>query len=302
MSDVFSHAFACMGTVVTLHIVNTEVSLAVARDAAVARAKDWFRTVESACNRFDATSELRRLCDTTNIVTPVSACLFEAAQFALAVADASQGAFDPTVGARMESRGFDRDYRTGAPSRSTAVTDSVVTYRDVELDATEHTITLHKPLLLDLGAVAKGLAIDLAARELAELQHFMIDAGGDLFASGQNAQGHPWRVGVRHPREVDAFLQTIKVTSGSVCTSGDYERTGNDGKHHLLDARNRETAEALASVTVLAPSAMVADALATAAFALGPTAGLTFLESHDVEALLVTPSLERFTTRGWPVD
>ena len=49
-------------------------------------------------------------------------------------------------------------------------------------------------------------------------------------------------------------------------------------------------------------TAMVADALATAAFALGPTAGLTFLESHDVEALLVTPSLERFTTRGWPVD
>ena len=302
MSEVFSHAFACMGTVVTLHIVNTEVSLAVPRDAAVARAKDWFRTVELTCNRFDATSELRRLCDTTNIVTPVSECLFEAAQFALAVADASQGAFDPTVGARMESRGFDRDYRTGVPSRSTVVTHSVVTYRDVELDATEHTITLHKPLLLDLGAVAKGLAIDLAARELAELQHFMIDAGGDLLASGRNAQGHPWRVGLRHPREVDAFLQTIEVTGGSVCTSGDYERTGNDGKHHLLDARNRETAEALASVTVLAPSAMVADALATAAFALGPTAGLTFLERHDVEALLVTPSLERFTTRGWPVD
>lgn len=286
----------------TLHIIHTETSLTNQSDAAVARAKDWFRSVELACTRFDATSELRRLCETAHVVTPVSELLFEATQFALAVADASGGAFDPTVGARMESRGFDRDYRTGTQSRSAVVTNSTATYRDVELDVAKQTITLHKPLLLDLGAVAKGLAIDLAARELAELQHFMVDAGGDLFVSGRNADGESWRVGIRHPREADALLQTINVDGGAVCTSGDYERTGSDGQHHLLDARTHETAATLVSVTVLAPSAMVADALATAAFALGPTAGLTFLENHHVEALLVTPSLERFTTSGWPVD
>ena len=300
MSEAFALAFPCMGTVVTLHLSRTNSIGTSERESAVDGAKDWFRRVEHACNRFDPNSELRRLCNTTDVATPVSELLFEATQFALAVADASGGAFDPTVGAHMEARGFDRDYRSGASTPS-AVDHSTATYRDVEIDPAQHTITLHHPLLLDLGAVAKGLAIDLAARALHEQGHFMIDAGGDLFASGHNAEGNAWRVGIRDPRAPDAFMQTIDIASGAVCTSGDYERAGRDGKHHLLDARRHDTANTLASVTVLAPSAMVADALATAAFALGPSAGLSFLECHDVAALLVTPARERLTTPRWPV-
>ena len=291
-----------MGTVVTLHIVETELSPRDAREAAIARAKDWFVRVEAACNRFDPTSELRRLCENPHNAVVVSDLLFEATQFALAVADASDGAFDPTVGAYMESRGFDRDYRSREQTRSHISTGTTASYRDVEINAATRSITLHQPLLLDLGAVAKGLAIDLAARELLELRDFMIDAGGDLFVSGRNVDEEVWRVGIRHPREPGALIRTLRVANGAVCTSGDYERTGDSGAHHLLDARTKDTANNLVSVTVLAPSAMVADALATAAFALGPTPGRAFLESHDVEALLISPALEQHTTRGFPVD
>lgn len=91
------------------------------------------------------------------------------------------------------------------------------------------------------------------------------------------------------------------MSDTAVCTSGDYEkRSATDERvHHIMDARTGESAAELASVTVVAPSAMVADALATAAFALGRSDGLRFLERHGVRGLLVTPSFERLETAGF---
>ncbi len=85
------------------------------------------------------------------------------------------------------------------------------------------------------------------------------------------------------------------LTNCAVCTSGDYARRNERG-HHLLDARTRRSASAIASLTVIAPTAMVADALGTAAFALGPEDGVRFLERHGVDGFGVTPALERFGT------
>ena len=89
------------------------------------------------------------------------------------------------------------------------VSDAAVTYRDVALDPAGRTITLRRPLLLDLGAVAKGLAIDLAARELSPLNDFAIDAGGDLCVAGYNAAGQPWSIGIRHPREDRQLIERV---------------------------------------------------------------------------------------------
>lgn len=297
-----------MGTEVRFQIVEANAELrapelhAPERDAAIARASHWFHHVESVCSRFDETSELRKLCEQTNVAVRVSDLLFEAVQFAVAVADASDGAFDPTIGATVEARGFDRNHRTGLQTQHVAANARAANYTDVELDVEAQTITLHKPLLLDLGAVAKGLAIDMAARELAPFGNFMIDAGGDLYVGGHNVEDERWHVGIRHPRVPDSFAYTLRTTNSAICTSGDYERAGNDGLHHLMDARTQTVADGLASVTVTAPSAMVADALATAAFALGPRRGLEFLSQHDVQGLLIAPSLEHWKTAGMIVD
>lgn len=299
----YLHSFACMGTVVTMQTICPDDSAdrMRLRDDALARATVWFREVEQCCNRFDESSELRRLCSHSNTPVTVSELLFECLHFAVAVAAASNGAFDPTVGARMEQRGFDRDYRTGARIEH-SLRDSRATYKDIELHEPTRTVTLRKPLQLDLGAVAKGLAIDLAVRELHELADFMIDAGGDLYLSGLNAERLPWTVGVRHPRVTGEFIHTLQVSDTAVCTSGDYERVANDATGHILNATRDEPASALASVTVIAPSAMVADALATAAFALGPSDGLTFLEEQQLTALLVTPQLDLLHVRSAPVE
>jgi thiamine biosynthesis lipoprotein len=232
---------------------------------------------------------------------PVSTILFEAVQFALAVAEATEGAFDPTVGYAMESLGFNREYRTGQTIRTALDSSGSVSYRDVRLDAERQTITLLRPLILDLGAVAKGLAVDLAVRELQSFENFAINAGGDLYLAGCNPNGEPWSIGIRHPRRDNELIDSIRVSNRAVCTSGDYEKraAADEQGHHILDPRTGSSANAVASVTVIAPTAMLADALATAAFVLGPSDGIRLFHRLGVDGLIISPTLELYATRGF---
>jgi FAD:protein FMN transferase len=296
VNPIYVHTTAVMGTVVTTQVVGHGDTPArhAERVDAVERAAEWFRVVERTCSRFDASSELRQLSQHVGEAVPVSTLLFELLRFALALAVETDGAFDPTVGARMEARGFDREHRTGTANASGIVVRDA-SYRDVHLDESSRTVTIDVPLVLDLAAVAKGFAIDLAVRELAPFQNFALDAGGDLYLAGHNEHGDKWSVGVRHPRRPDEILETLTVSDAAVCTSGDYERR-TDAGHHILDARSGAEASAMASVTVIAPLAMIADGLATAAFVLGPERGIALLERHGANAVMYTPTLERFTT------
>ncbi|PYU20930.1 MAG: FAD:protein FMN transferase [Acidobacteria bacterium] len=304
-SDEVLRTVALMGTFVTIHVVGHVVGHegdpgpAERSEKAVDRAFEWFCRVEECCTRFEAQSEVMQL--TTRVGAPVrvSAILYEAVQFALAVAEESDGAFDPTVGYAMEERGFNREYRTGKTIRTALDFSGSVNYRDVRLDADRKTITLLRPLILDLGAVAKGLAVDLAARELRPCKNFAINAGGDLFLGGCNPDGQPWSIGIRHPRSDDELIDSVRISNRAVCTSGDYERRSSkhDG-HHILDPRTGSSANAVASVTVIAPTAMLADALATAAFSLGPAEGMQLFDRLGVDGLIISPELEQYATRG----
>jgi thiamine biosynthesis lipoprotein len=301
-NEGYLRSVALMGTVVTVHVVGNlqDQQQAVHREAIVERAFDWFRQIEQCCTRFDAQSELMQLTTQVGVPVPVSAILYEAVQFAMAVAEESGGAFDPTVGHAMETRGFNREYRTGNAIRTAIEPGCAVSYRDVRLDPDRKTIMLLRPMILDLGAVAKGLAIDLAVRELRPLENFAVDAGGDLYLSGCSPTGEPWSIGIRHPRHDNELIYSLTVSDRAVCTSGDYERQipAEDKGHHILDPRMGTTANAVASVTVVAPTAMLADALATAAFVLGPTEGIRLFDRLGVDGLIITPTLEQYSTRG----
>jgi thiamine biosynthesis lipoprotein len=273
---------AVMGTLVSIQVD--------APDDAVTRAFGWFHEVEEHCSRFDSASELRQLAP--GKPTPASPILFEAVRFALLVSEETNGAFDPTVGHRMAERGFNRNHRTGEVTSALAA-DDAVSFRDVEIDVDNQTILLRRLLTLDLGAVAKGLAVDAAARELEPFENFAIDAGGDLYLGGLNPQGEPWSVGIRHPRNDGELIDRLRLSNQAVCTSGDYER----GKH-ILDPRTNAPASSVASATVVAPGAMLADALATAAFVLSPEESIPLLTRMGVEGLIVTADLQRYETPG----
>ena len=299
-----SRTQALMGTMVTVEVLGPAVDdgdrARADRERAIERAFQWFHEVESACSRFDPSSELRQL-SSTAVGQPVAVgtLIYTALEFALAVAEESDGAFDPTVGQRLEARGLARNYRDGRLVPPVAG-DGSPTFRDVRLDPEARTVEFARPLVLDLGAIAKGLAVDLAALELQAFGHFAIDAGGDLYLGGRNARSEMWSVGIRHPRLEHQTIATLRVSDAAVCTSGDYERQQPDGWHHILDPRTHTPATEVASVTVVASSAMLADALATAAFVLGPVEGLSWLDAHDVEGLIVSPTLQRFATKGLP--
>jgi thiamine biosynthesis lipoprotein len=284
---------AAMNTLVTIQACSSGPGI----EDAIGRAFGWFHEIESRCTRFDRTSELMRLTARAGERVNASAILFEAIRFAVTVAEESGGAFDPTVGARMSARGFDREHRTGAIIRASEIEG--VSYRDIELDDESRTILLRRPLTLDLGAVAKGLAVDMAARELQPFRDFAIDAGGDLYLGGSNARGEPWAIGIRHPRE-EGMIATVQASDQAVCTSGDYERkaVAGEGEHHILDPRTGKSPSAAASATVIAQGAMLADALATAAFVIGPDDGISFLSRLGVEGLIVTSDLRTCQTGG----
>ena len=272
-------------------VMGTVVSIEVdAPEAALARAFEWFQQVENACSRFDAASELRQL--PVGSAAAASPILFEAVSFALKVAQETAGAFDPTIGSRMSARGYNRNYLTGATIDALGADDA--SFRDVLLDAQHHTILLRRPMTLDLGAVAKGLAVDAAAHELQPYRDFCIDAGGDIYFGGHSPAGKPWRVGIRHPRRRDQVVERLDVSDCAVCTSGDYERGA-----HILDPRDAAVAPRVASATVIAPNAMMADALATAAYVLGPGQGIALLDHMGVQGLLITPELQQFRTRDF---
>jgi thiamine biosynthesis lipoprotein len=283
-----------MGTRVTIEVIAPDT------EGAIARAFDWFRAIEDTCTRFDPHSELMQLTARIGEAVPVSTILFEAVQFALRVAEVSGGAFDPTVGHALQRHGFTRHHRNGATVRTPTTAATAASFRDVELDATRRTIRLRRELLLDLGAVAKGLAVDSAARELRPFVDFAIDAGGDLYLGG-HAGGRPWSIGIRHPRVDGGVIGTVNVSDQAVCTSGDYERRTADGAgHHIVDPRTGGFAAGAISATVIAPTAMAADALATAAFVLGPADGIALLERTGVHGMIVARDLARTHTSGWP--
>ena len=106
---------------------------------------------------------------------------------------------------------------------------------------------------------------------------------------GRNAAGELWRVGIQHPRVEGLLAHTLEVTDAAVCTSGDYERRSSvpGGESHILDGRTRASVKDLISVTVVAPTAMAADGLSTAAMVLGREQGRRFLEDQGVGAWLI---------------
>lgn len=197
-------------------------------------------------------------------------------QRALAYGEKTNGLFDITIGALTRLWGFDESSEIRLPDidRLTALRRHV-NYRKLVLDSRAGTAMLLDSLAqVDLGGIAKGYAIDRAAAVLLEngIKHFLVNAGGDIFASGEKAAGQAWRVGIRHPRQAGALLAKLEMRDGAIATSGDYERfllINGQRYHHILDPRTGFPAPYAQSVTVIAPTAEEADVWATALFIAG---------------------------------
>ncbi|TXK73867.1 FAD:protein FMN transferase [Paenibacillus sp. N3.4] len=261
-------------------------------ESAIDRAFEAFRKVEQACSRFSPDSELMEACRLIKTPVQISPFLYEPLKFALEMAKWTHGIFDPTVGKVMEDHGFNQHYLTGETIQTLSA-DSA-TYRDILLNETDRTLYLRKKIVIDLGAVAKGFAIDLASYELAGFDGFVVNAGGDLFAGGVDENGKKWRVGIQHPTDKEQIIQMIEISNEAVCTSGSYERISSvqAGVHHIIEPKSKRSPNEWISCSIIAPFAMMADVFSTASFLLGPEGAKALLEQADLKGILITSDLQ----------
>ena len=218
---------------------------------------------------------------------------------ALEIAEATGGAFDPTVGALVNLWGFGPDgLRRVAPTPDQiAAARRQVGWRHLRLAPDGRLEKDIADLKLDLGAIAKGFGVDRVAALLRErgIENFLVEIGGETLGGGRNDQGEPWRVGVLKPDGSTDLQGVARLTGGrAIATSGDYRNFYRDEtgelRAHIVDPHTAApVGHAVASVSILAGDCLTADALATALFVLGPDEGLPLLAERfpGVEALFL---------------
>ncbi len=259
--------------------------------------------LEELLDRFQPTSQVSRLNEQAGLAWVE---LDEDTRFLLEQGQhygrLSQGAFDVTVGVLADLWGFGSDHnRVPSPAEIEAALD-VTGYPLLAIEGNRAFV--EKGVKVDLGGIAKGYTVDKAAAKLRQrgVKHAIINAGGDVYAIGSRPDGKPWRVGVTNPRQVEGMALAVYLQDQAIATSGDYQRFFiHEGEryHHILDPRTGYPARGLASVSVIAPSAMEADALATAVFVLGRGQGLALVDSlPGVEAVLITDAGEILVSKG----
>jgi thiamine biosynthesis lipoprotein len=221
--------------------------------------------------------------------TAVSKETYDVIAEALHASEISSGTFDITFESLHGVWKFDQDLDPHPPTEADVRAKlPLLSYKHVHLDAQKLTVMLDKAgVKIGLGGIAKGYAVDRAARVLegAGVTSFYVQAGGDLFTHGIKPDGSEWLAGIRDPRgpEGDYFCM-LPVSDHAFSTAGDYERSyvvGGRRYHHIIDPRTGFPATASRSVTIWAPTALLADEVDDAVFILGPEKGLALVESLD---------------------
>lgn len=212
---------------------------------------------------------------------------------ALEVSRKTEGAFDLTWGSVGKLWDFKAKKEAVVPSKEKIQTALAgVGFKKIKIDQEKSTLWLPKGVTIGYGGIAKGYGVDRAIEVLKKrgIRNAIVNAGGDLRVIGRDF-GKLFNITIKHPRDKNKYLAILPVKNVAVVSSGDYERyiTVNGKRYsHILDPRVGWPVRHTQSVTLLAPSAALADALATGVFVLGPKKGLALVDQwKGVEALIV---------------
>lgn len=305
--------------VITRHALDTDVQVRVvpignyaeARLAAEAAIEEMERTA-ALINVYDPSSTLSLFNQRRSVLAEGSdeeRELVRILQRVKRLTSQTEGAFNPLVGPLIRYWEDVRDGRRKIDRRELRSVLPLCNPHLLQVDVAGAQIK-GTSTVVHLGGVIKGYAIDRGIALLRSLgyENAVINAGGDLYASGRKKSSDLWYFGVRYPRN-EGYFARIAVSDRAVATSGDYERffvVDGVRYHHILDPRTGFPAEGTVSATVVAGETFIADAWATAAVVLGPRA-LDLLDRHNagrpeetIEALIVLPDGTVRTTQGFP--
>ncbi|HQO58362.1 MAG TPA: FAD:protein FMN transferase [Candidatus Omnitrophota bacterium] len=284
-----------MGTYVTVDVCY-ERAEAVALSNAYHDVWARLEEVAGGMSIYDPQSEISKLNHSYPDAVSVGHDLYYILESSIRLSELTQGAFDITVSPLVHLwRDAAKEERVPSKAQIALAKDSVGV-PSFELLEDQRARLLKPGTSLDLGGIAKGYAVDEAARVLRSkgFKDFFIDAGGDLYVGGQSCKGTPWRIGIRNPARKDQIIDIVEVRNQAVTTSGHYEQYFEiDGQSysHIIDPRTGVPQKGVVSATVIAPIASEADALATALCVLTEKEGLELIEAlgESYAALLIVP-------------
>ena len=288
-------AGATMGTTYSIRIPRLPSGMDA--DALKKEIDGLLETVNDQMSTYRPQSELSRF-NTGHAQTWVSISpdVATVVQAALKISRLSGGAYDPTIGPLVSLWGFGPDGRAKTVPDREALAARLRGVGHGYLQTRSGAPGLWKAregLRVDLSGIAKGFGVDKITEylERAGIETYLVEIGGEVRARGYGRRGDFWRIGIEEPGGA-GVRRTIRLAGGAVATSGDYRHFfQHRGRRysHILDPRDgRSVAHGLASVTVIAPTAMQADALSTALMVLGPAQGMALARRHDIAAYFLS--------------
>jgi thiamine biosynthesis lipoprotein len=230
---------------------------------------------------------------------PVSPELGTVIEFALMVSAQSQGAFDISIAPAVDAWGFGPAEEIQAVPAAKQLEAALLHsgYTKLATRSSPWAIRKEDPLLrLDLSALAKGYAVDQLAYLLDDrgIGNYLVEIGGEIRTAGLREDGKPWRIGIQPPADELDLEFVVEPGDAAVATSGDYRNfymLDDRRISHAIDPANALPVDnGVMSVSVIAPDAMQADALATALMVMGPEKATRFAQQHDIAMLLLTRS------------
>ena len=277
-------------------------------DAAVAEVS----RIERLLTTFDEGSETARINARAGIgPVRISADVYALIERSLRLSALTQGAFDITYGG-IDKRfwNFDKQLTTLPDPQTARQLVRLINYRNVRLNATDSSVFLTKTgMRIGFGGIGKGYAAERAKAVLQQLgvENGVVNAAGDLTAWGHQPNGQPWTIGIADPTPATSHTATrafshLTISNMAVATSGNYEKfvvIGGKRYAHTIDPRTGYPISGLKSVTILAPNAELADALATPVMVMGTRIGLHLIDQlPHVGCVIVDEHDQLFTSQN----
>jgi thiamine biosynthesis lipoprotein len=300
MNGVASASFPALGTTAGVFITDPSL-LAPARRLL----EEELAAIDRSCSRFRFDSELRRVNAAAGRPVHVSEQFLEAVEVALRAARVTDGVVDPTVGRALRAVGYDRDFDSisaGRPASGAVVPG----WQTVQVERSDRTVRVAEGVELDLGATAKALAADRAARHIYELLNtgVLVNLGGDVAVAGKSPPGG-WRIRVSddHRKHAAADGETVSICSGGLATSSTTVRRWSAGEreaHHIVDPRLGTSAVVVwRTASVAAATCVDANTASTAAIIRGDEAP-SWLDGLRLPSRLVRRDGSVQRVGGWP--
>ncbi|MBO9673126.1 MAG: FAD:protein FMN transferase [Sphingobacteriaceae bacterium] len=219
------------------------------------------------------------------------------------ISEITDGAFDITYGS-IDKRlwNFDQNM-TSLPDEAAALASvGLIDYRNILLDKARSTVLLKKKgMRIGFGGIGKGYAADKAKLILQQMgiNSGIVNAAGDLITWGTQPNGHPWTVGIADPEQTNRPFSSLKISNMAIATSGSYEKyvtIGGKRYSHTIDPKTGLPVSGVKSVSIICPSAELADALATPVVVMGVKVGLELINQIKQVACIVIDDHDKVFT------